>query len=272
MLTLTLRHAAAAALIAGLSFAGAASAQTRTWNFGDQTGPGGSCGPIGTATYGNIVDCTQQPSGTVVDLRVSAYSSDGTSSAYRTAALNYNGTGSGVGAYNQTEGLSATQPNHAMDNSTPGVDMMLLSFTSAQVLKNVTLGWSGADGDFQVLAYTGSTTFSTASITGKTAGQLIAAGNGWNLVTTVDGAANITTPDMTYGVNAGNVSSSYWLISAYNSAFGVTTGITSGIDAIKVLAVNSIVPTPPGGSVSAPGTLALAGLGLAFMMRSRRRS
>lgn len=262
-----------AATLCTLALAGPAAAQTKTWNFGDATAPG-SCSLSGS-TYGNVASCTQQPAGTVVDLNVRAYSSDGTSSTYRTAALNYWGTGSGFGVYNQTEGYSATSPQHAMDNSTPGIDMMLLNFTSAEILKQVTIGWSGADGDFQVLAWTGAANASLAtvqsSISGKTASQLVGAGGGWSLVTTVNGAGGISTPDVNYAVNAGNQSSSYWLISAYNSAFGGSTIATTGVDAIKVLAISTQGTPGSGSGVPLPGTLALAGLGLVAVTRARRQ-
>lgn len=253
-----------AALVIGSAFAAPAMAQTKTWSFGDATSPG-SCS-INNGSYGNVASCTQQPAGTVTDLTVRAYSSTGTGTVYETAALNYWGPDSGFGLYNQLEGTSVGSPNHSMDNSTSvgAIDMMLLSFTSAEILKSVTIGWSGTDGDFQVLAYTGSAPFSTDSIVGKTAAQMLT--GGWSLVTTVNGAGNISTPDLNYAVNAGKVSSSYWLISAFNSAFG-GSGATTGVDAIKVLAVTTQGST----NVPLPNTLALAGLGLFAIARMRRR-
>lgn len=257
---LTLRLTAVCALIAGFAFAGTAAAQVRSWNFGDIS-PNGSCASSAggtTAAMGNTWNCSEQPSGTTTTLQVSAFANTGTGGAFAAGAVNYQGTGSGVGAYNAIEGLSASAPDHAVDNSGGSIDSLLLSFTTAQVLKNVTLGWSGADGDFQVLRWTGGALTATA---GKTAAQLLAAG--WALVSTVDGAGGISTPDVSYGVNSGNLSSSYWLISAFNSAFG--SGGSAGIDAFKVLGVTS------GVAVSAPGTLALAGLALAGMVTVRRR-
>ncbi|KPF41641.1 hypothetical protein D621_21265 [beta proteobacterium AAP51] len=265
----------AAVALAGLSLSGGAFAQVKTWNFGDTTNPGSCTGAYSTSTtntnYGGVINCTQQPSGTVTDLWARAYSSDGTNGSltntYRTAGINQQGTGSGFGIYNQTETPASTgSPNHAMDNSTPGVDMLLLQFSAAEILKRVTIGWSGTDGDFQVLRWTGSATATITdvnnSIVGKQAGSLLGAG-GWELVSTIDGAANINTPDVAYSVNSLNRSSSYWLVTAYNSAFGATTGFSAGIDAIKVLGVST--------GISAPGTLALAGLGLLGMGVLRRR-
>lgn len=265
----------AAVALAGLSLSGGAFAQAKTWNFGDTSNPGSCTGAYSTSTsntnYGGVINCTQQPSGTVTDLWARAYSSDGTNGSltntFRTAGINQQGAGSGFGIYNQTETPASTgAPNHAMDNSTPGVDMLLLQFSAAEILRQVTIGWSGTDGDFQVLRWTGSATATITdvnnSIVGKQAGSLLGAG-GWELVSTVDGAANISTPDVAYSVNSLNRSSSYWLVTAYNSAFGATSGFSHGTDAIKVLGVAT--------GISAPGTLALAGLGLLGMGVLRRR-
>lgn len=257
----TARITLTAALVACVGFFGNASAQVRAWNFGDQSTPGACTGTF--QTFGNTIGCTQQPSGTTVNLNVSAYSTTGASSAYQTAAVNYQGTGSGFGVANQVEGATVTgAPDHSMDNNGGGIDMLLLSFTGigSQILKSVTIGWSGADGDFQVLRWGGAGAAST--ITGRTTAQLIT--DGWILTSTVDGAANISTPDVAYSVNNVNTSSSYWLITAFNSSFG--GGGSTGIDAIKVLGVTT------GIGVSSPGTLALSALALAGVAVVRRRN
>lgn len=183
MMTRTLSLTAIA--FAGLALSSGAMAQVKTWNFGDTSNPGSCTGSYssGSSTnYGNTINCTQQPSGTVVDLWAKAYSSDGSSSTYRTAGIKQQGTGSGFGVYNQTEGTSAGSPNHAMDNSTPGIDMLLLQFSAAEILKRVTIGWSGSDGDFQVLRWTGATNATATtvgnSIVGKQASALLGSG-GW---------------------------------------------------------------------------------------------
>lgn len=246
---IAIRSSAIAALVAGIGFSGFAAAQTKVWNFGDTT-PSGAC----TGTHdvvGNVINCTQQPGGTVTDLTLTAFSSSG--AAYAAAAVNYHGTGSGVGVRHASE-LSGA-PDHAMDNQTNN-DMLLLSFTSTQVLKTVTLGWAHTDSDFQLLRWTGGAFVAPSS---QTAAQLLS--GGWSLVSTVDGG-NTASTDTTYNVNAGNASSSYWLISAFNSAFGGAG--TTGVDGMKVLGVTA--------AVAEPGSLALAGLALAAAAGLRRRS
>jgi hypothetical protein len=101
--------------------------------------------------------------------------------------------------------------------------------------------------------------------TGQTAAALLGSGvgNGWDLVSTVNGG-NTGTTDTSYSVNTGDLSSSYWLISAFNSAFGGSQ--TTGVDGMKVLGV-----TAAGNRVAEPGSLALAGMALAGVAGLRRR-
>ena len=256
---LTLRQTAVSALVASFAFAGAASAQVRSWNMGDIT-PTGSCASSAggtTASIGNTWNCSEQPSGTTTTLQVSNFGNTGTGGAFAAGAVNYQGANLGIGAWNAVEFTTlAGSPDHAVDNST-NIDMMLLGFTSSQILKNVTFGWTGGDADFQVLRWTGGALTATA---GRTAAQLLT--DGWALVSNVDGGATGT-----YGVNTGNLSSSYWLVTAFNSAFGGTAG-SVGVDAFKLLGVGTGLPTT---SVASPGTLALAGLALAGMFTVRRR-
>ena len=64
-----------------------------------------------------------------------------------------------------------------------------------------------------------------------------AAGGGWSLVSTVNANSGFS-PDASFSVNAGLVSSSYWLITAFNSSFGGSVGNYIG-DAIKVMGVTA---------------------------------
>lgn len=249
--------ATAAALVAGIGFSGLAAAQTKVWNFGDVTVNGACTGNHNVV--GNTINCTQQPGGTVVDLKLNAFSALNTAgSTYATAAVNYHGTGSGVGVRNVNDGTGS--PDHSMDNNGSS-DMLLLSFTGAQVLKTVTLGWAYTDSDFQLLRWTGG---AFVAPTGQTASALLGAvGSGWDLVSTVNGGSTGST-DTAYNVNPGNASSSYWLISAFNSAFGGSG--SAGVDGMKVLGVSAAA-----NGVAEPGSLALAALALAGATGLRRR-
>ncbi|MEY3253171.1 MAG: hypothetical protein RL227_2144 [Pseudomonadota bacterium] len=263
----------AAAAIAGLALPGFAFAQALTWNFADRSAPGGAC----TGTYasnGNTINCQTSPSGTTTTLQARAYSSTGTSGRFETASVNDQST-SGFGSGNRVEGYAVTAaPGHAFDNDGTGADALLLDFEGvSRVLSSVTLGWSGADADFQVLRWTGAAnaTITTvqATLVGKTAAETVAVAGGWELVSSVAGASWISNPtlsDQTYGlsaVNAQATSSSYWLISAYNSGFG-GTGVGASNDTFTIVGVTT--------RVSAPGTLALAGLGLLGAAFLRRRN
>lgn len=277
---------------AGLVAAGPASAQSRTYDFTDRNvagSPTGGCNTSLTATtgftgaFGNTIVCQQSGNSSTTNgsqtLSVRAWSSDGPLSpavtgapTYRTAAVNDQG-GSGFGIWNQTEGIGASPPAHSADNATPGVDMWQLDFSTSQALKSITLGWAGADGDFQVLRWGGAGP--VTSVNGRTAAQLLT--DGWVLMTTGATAVNVatdtvfngnTTEPQTFNFNANNLTSTSWLISAYNSAFS-TAGATTGTDEIKILGITT--SGPQGSQVAEPGSLLLAALGIGAALRSRRR-
>ncbi len=283
------RITALALAAAATAFSGTASAQIKTWTFSDGSDPG-ACAITtagGTGGAGNVRSCRDQatsaPTAYSVDIRgfgatnVNTNASGGTTTpvagifgtttnTFSAGTVIDHGTGFGLGVGSFVGGesgstTSSTNGNHATDSADGATDMLLLSFTTAQVLRTVTIGWSGSDGDFQVLRWTGGGT--VTSVAGKSASTLL--GEGWQLVTTVDAAGGIATPDFVANVNAGLLSSSSWLITAYNSSFG--TGGSAGADAIKVVGVTAGIAT-----VSAPGTLALAGMGLLGAAFLRRRN
>lgn len=268
---------ALAALAAGLVCAPAAAQST--WNYASFAESGSG--------FGNSWSASQ--SGTT--LTVSAFSSTGAGPTFATANVANYGSGSGFGIRNQAETLTATSPNHAMDNSL-GTDMLALHFTGGSstevevVLTSITSGWHNTntsiarttcgpaaqgypntctDSDISLLRWGGS---GTPSITGKTQGQLLA--DGWELVS---GYANM--PDdasVPTGLTPSSGGSSWWLISAYSSLWGGGEGWTEGDDFVKLLSSVSAFTVPQGPGTPEPGSLALAAAAALALHAMRRRT
>lgn len=250
--------AALAALAAGLICAPAAAQST--WNYSSfaQSGSG----------FGNSWSASQ--SGTT--LTVNGFSTTGAGSTFATASVASFGSGSGFGIYNQAEGLSASSPQHSMDNNGK-LDMLALHFTGAGstdisvALTSITAGWHSTDSDISLLRWGGS---GAPTIVGKTQAQLLSAG--WELVSSYSNLPD-DTPVAT-GLTALSQGSSWWLISAYSSLWGGGEGWTEGNDYVKLLASVSALTVPQGPGTPEPGSLALAAaaaLGLYSMRRRTRR-
>jgi len=239
------RYAAQLALLgACAAFAPAAFADA-TWTFNSS-----NCSTASANTYGNSYSCSS--GGSSVALTAWSTTSSGSTFANANLAL-YDG---GFGVRNRTETLSVGQPNHSMDNSGQ-TDLIALNFGSATAdLSALKIGWSQNDTDVSLLFYSGTGTPDfTTQLQGLTTAQLLA--KGWSLVSNYSLSTSSTT-----AVNPANYSSSWWLVSAFNSGYGKTGDTKS--DYVKLLSVAALLTTPPPPSGKLPEPSSLALLGLAF--------
>lgn len=263
----------ASAALLGVSLP--AAAVIDSWN----TNSGSNVSSIGSGDWGNV----------------RSYSSDNGMNVSASAWSNTVGSGNsanahidnaylpvyniGLGAVNR-DGISGsdsssstdnyeslgTPPEHAIDNN-ERFDSVLFSFQDAVKLTSVSLGYKPTDGDASILAYTGGAALPAdlrSYFNGLSYADLIS--NGWTLI---GNFANLALGSNSV-LSASSVYSSYWLVGAYNSAFGSGSGLDVGNDYFKISAL-SAERQPPcnggscgGGSVPEPSSLMMAGLAIAL--------
>lgn len=139
-------------------------------------------------------------------------------------------------------------------------DALLFSFNKDITLNTLSAGWiNSSPAEFSVYRYTGGAA-GDSSLTGKTYGGL----SSWALVNNYQFSAAKSPVD----VNPGNLSSSKWLIAAYNSS---STG--NKTDALKLICIGGDLPggNGGGGKVSEPSGLLLLGTTVMGMLALRRR-
>lgn len=222
---------------------------------------------------GGVAQATTSWSATGADLynsttaTATAYADNGGSGKLATATK---GLYSGVNLGISYAGESTTSPQHAMDNN-GFTESLLLNFSSygKATLNSISIGWISGDADVSILAYTGSTPLvdNPGSLVGKTYAGLLS--SGWTIVSN-EGNLAVGTARSFNGSSP--VSSSYWLVSAYNSAFsskgcnGGTCG--GGNDYFKISALGGTI-TPPH-KVPEPAPMALIGISMLGMLVLRR--
>lgn len=250
-------------------------AMAATWGYGT-TASACYTGSLSSATtVQNAGTCeitaTGDGAATAGNAELRAYANYGGTTSqrhWRVASLTNQGSGSGYGVNNRQsadtgEGVS---PEHAVDNDY-FTDAIAYGFDKSTILESVRIGWSGTDGDISVLYYDGTgDAFASMGNWGTASGF---AASGWKLLSHYNVAGGISSPDVDVDLkNTGNISSSFWLVTAYNSAFGSTGSWSSGKDYFKLLSVSGRTPQS---DVAEPGALALAGLALGGMVVLRRR-
>lgn len=252
----------ALALVASFALSGQVLADT-TWMLNTtNAATGGAVTASGTAITGTVTGWADT-------------SNDATRKLEQQTFTNY----PGLGIYNKdacgTSPCDASEmnaPEHAIDNN-GRYEMAMLSFTGGAVnLKSANFSYTGNQdsssyrSNYTVLAYTG--VAGGESLAGKTWGNL----TGWTLV---GNYTSSTTGDKTFN-NA--ITSSFWLIGAYNPLGGASDSTYGSYSsAFKLASVSGTLCTPGtpgcgggGGKAPEPGSMALMGLGLLGLMRARK--
>ncbi|RIX40717.1 MAG: PEP-CTERM sorting domain-containing protein [Rhodocyclales bacterium GT-UBC] len=164
-------------------------------------------------------------------------------------------------------------PAHATDN-VGNKESLLINFGTNTKLEAVNIGYRSGDSDITVLAWAGSgAPIASTTTYGGSVNGLIA--RGWVLVGNyADVVANAA-----QAVNAAGVSSSYWLVMAYNSVFGTVnsgnkgTGVDldGGDDYVKFYSVAYSTTSPSTGRVSEPATILMFGTAVFGLIGWRSR-
>lgn len=170
-----------------------------------------------------------------------------------------------------TEGYTGDSWNRYEKNKFRTFEYLLFSFDEGVNLTDIDFGWNNGGGDQQVSVVS---LTNASALTSDSWGKLVtnettlnAVSNSFNIVGgQYDGTVQLTGFETTY--------SNYWLVGAYNKAFGDIGGKDYN-DAFKISSIQfntlkSIKEPPP--KVSEPGILFIMSIGAGIALYRRRRS
>lgn len=295
MLTTRLRNLASIGISAVCLFPLSASADIQ-WNFHETTSPACSQtndvnGPTvncsGTGTYFASRTYNASAAGDAgPSVTVSAWANTVGDANEMVERGEVNYWSGGLGARNADDGAggdieTTSSGGHSIDNENR-FDMILFDFGVANKIQltGSSFGWD-MDEDFTLIAYTGgSAGYNPYASSGMEsieyhAGGTNLASQGWTVVGNYDAGGD---GDQDFNGGTNGVSSSYWLISAYNPAAGgdCPTGYCNFPDYTDGFKIDGVAgklttfeePPPPGVPVPAP--LFLMAFGLLSLHRFHR--
>ncbi|MBJ2134826.1 PEP-CTERM sorting domain-containing protein [Paraglaciecola chathamensis] len=246
---LILRSAALAASLVTMSFASLAT-DTTSWNFttnGTQYGAG---------NYdGNNLNFSSADN----NLTITAWADtrdNNNSDTIQTATAAHNSHG--LLNYNRDE----SNNEHYVDNYGDETDMLLFTFDDLVSITGINIGYHSVDSDISIAAFDDlptlqGNTWDTVASNADFKTSFSNLSNGWTSLS-----------------SASSFESKYWLIGAYNGAFG-SPGWTNNNDQLKIAGLSTVAgsspdPKPPT-DVAEPSSLAvLASFGLFAAWRRRK--
>lgn len=220
------------------------------------------------ATSSSPVTCSASAAGVNYSATVTGWSASSTTKFSSASIVYYPGSGVGITSSNE----STTSPQHAIDNY-GATEALLINFGSADfALNQLLIGWAYSDADISILRYTGT----QAPTLGASTVASLKNATGWEWVGDYANTGSV----LNFNNGSDVKTASWWLVSAYNSAYSGTAAsgnLTNNNDYFKLsgfagTVVPATTPTTPGTSVPEPGTFALFGVALLGFVAARRKS